>query len=68
MAGSDPVDTHGHTVTIAQAQEPLLDASHVASTDYRTNPPTGDHDTIILGSSAAEVAAQIANAVPVDES
>ena len=56
MAGSDPADTHGHTHTIAAAQEPDLNVGLPAAS--ATQPSTGE---TVLAQSAAEVAAQIAN-------
>ena len=55
MAGSDPADTHGHTVDDALAQEPTLDV----------NAPPASEETptegLVLAQSADEVQAQIDN-------
>lgn len=58
MAGTDPVDTHGHDVDDAKAQEPLLNEN---ATPASTTQPTTE--PMVLAQSAAEVTAQMVNAV-----
>jgi hypothetical protein len=62
MAGTDKVDTHGHTKDIAVGQEPTLDvAADPASLSVGNGDPL-DGD-MVLAQSTAEVTAQIENPV-----
>lgn len=63
MAGSDPVDTHGHTRTIAALQEPLLNVATAPASQTQPTPHVvdGNDDVMVLAQSAAEVTAQITN-------
>ena len=56
MAGSDPVDTHGHSVADAKAQEPALDT---AAPPASVKTPEGDQ--IVRAQTDEEVSAQILN-------
>lgn len=62
MAGTDPVDTHGHDKDAATAEYPDLDTTdaHAASkVDWASGAqPVAD---MVLAQTPAEVAAQIAN-------
>lgn len=58
MAGTDPVDTHGHDLDDAQAQEPTLDVGADPASETQ---PDGDPNVLVLAQSAEEVQAQIDN-------
>jgi hypothetical protein len=60
MAAGDPVDTHGHTVADAEAQEPTLDASATPGSQEGAYDGLGADD-LILAQTAEEVTAQIEN-------
>lgn len=64
MAGTDPVDTHGHDVDDAKAQEPLLDETAPPASEET---PDGGEDEMVLAQSAEEVQAQIDNEPGEDE-
>ncbi len=63
MAGTDPVDTRGHDLDDAEAQEPLLDANAAPASEET---PDGGEDEMVLAQSTEEVQAQIDN-VPGEE-
>lgn len=65
MAGTDPVDTHGHDRDDAVAQEPTLDvnATPASSATYDKDDFRAFGADMVLAQSAAEVQAQIDNEV-----
>ena len=64
MAGTDPVDTRGHDLTDAEAQEPTLDAG---ADPASITPPEGGGDVLVLAQSTEEVQAQIDNIPGADD-
>lgn len=63
MAGTDKVDTHGHTKDMAVAEYPDLDVTDGNAASQVT--PTGD--AMVLAQTPAEVTAQIENVPGEDE-